>query len=516
MAYGQKKKFGGGGGGGGKGRFNLDNYVEVKDRIADFVKEFPNGSIQTFISVHDGPEVVMEARVFRSPEDVAIGAYTSGFAREVEGKGNAMINGTSHLENCFHADTEILTNQGWQSIRQLCERADPTILVASFNEITGVIRFAAPLGYVTRDNPKVFLLIEDNLTKQIVTLDHRVLAGDQFVTASDLLANDTRAEPEFGRIPHTGILNGRQGLFPSVAHAQFRQWVIADGCVVEDQDLIRFGFKKQRKVERLQAVLQAADIPYTLSEPSSRGVVSIYVKGFGASKSLKTLTTAEVLQMSSAEASAFLEEIVHTDGTRHKRGGIYLRTTDRQYLESLCLLATTNRWEAGSLKFNDPPGSFQNGKPIHRVLLSSLITRRLNRRYEVLIAEEEAKAYCLTTVDGTVVTRMDGKTTMSGNCETSAVGRALANMGYGTTKNRASRSEMVKVARMETDHAEMIDWLGTYYSQIPEAATAVFDGEAHNLRDYIADNGDTIREEFKFCRVVVSAVEKALDLKWGE
>lgn len=42
------------------------------------------------------------------------------------------------------------------------------------------------------------------------------------------------------------------------------------------------------------------------------------------------------------------------------------------------------------------------------------------------------------------------KTSMVENCETSAIGRALANAGYSSKGNRASRQEMEKVERSET------------------------------------------------------------------
>jgi hypothetical protein len=520
--YDKKKKFsgggggrsGGGGGGGGKGRFNLENYVEVKQRVEEFVRDFPNGSIQTFLAAHDGPEVIMEARVFRTAEDVRVGAYTSGFAREVEGKGNAMINGTSHLENCFSADTEVLTERGWMTIADLCEANDLTVRVASYNPETGATQFAAPLMYVMRTGTQTFLCVEDNLTKQRVTPDHRVLVGTDILTANELLAADTHSTRRPAPIPHSGLYSGGTGLFADEWWARFRQWVIADGCVVEDQNLIRFGFKKERKVARLTEVLRNAGIEHSVADPSARGVISVYVKGLDATKAWKTLSVLEVLQMTAAEAQAFLSEVVHTDGTLHTRGGIYLRTTDRPYVEALSTLATLHGWEATSLKFDEEPGPsrFPNAKPTSRVLLYDRPTRRLHRQYRVEFGEG---AYCLSTVDGTVVTRLDGKITISGQCETSAVGRALANMGYGTTKNRASRSEMVKVSRMQQEHQDMVDWISTYFGAIPEGAVATLDGDEADLVEFIEDNADRIKEEYKLCRLVVSAVEKATGETWS-
>jgi hypothetical protein len=77
--------------------FDLESYATVQERIAQFYQDFPDGSIRTFMAVRDGPEVIFEARIFRTPEEAAMGIYTSGWAREIEGK--SPVNKTSHLEN---------------------------------------------------------------------------------------------------------------------------------------------------------------------------------------------------------------------------------------------------------------------------------------------------------------------------------------------------------------------------------------------------------------------------------
>jgi hypothetical protein len=77
--------------------FDLENYAPVGDRVLEFYRDHPDGSIRTFLHKHDGPEVIFEARLYRNAEDARAGIYTSGWAREVEGK--SPVNRTSHLEN---------------------------------------------------------------------------------------------------------------------------------------------------------------------------------------------------------------------------------------------------------------------------------------------------------------------------------------------------------------------------------------------------------------------------------
>ena len=73
--------------------FDLDSYATVQERISQFYQEFPDGSIRTFMVKSDGPEVIFEARAYRTPEEAAMGVYTSGWAREIEGKNP--VNGMS-------------------------------------------------------------------------------------------------------------------------------------------------------------------------------------------------------------------------------------------------------------------------------------------------------------------------------------------------------------------------------------------------------------------------------------
>lgn len=104
-------------------QFDLSQYATVQDRIEEFYQEFPEGSIVTNIERLDGAEVIFEARIFRSPEDVMNGVFTNGFAREVEGK--TPVNKTSHIENCeTSAIGRALANLGYSTAAQRVSRSE--------------------------------------------------------------------------------------------------------------------------------------------------------------------------------------------------------------------------------------------------------------------------------------------------------------------------------------------------------------------------------------------------------
>jgi hypothetical protein len=65
---------------------------------------------------------------------------------------------------------------------------------------------------------------------------------------------------------------------------------------------------------------------------------------------------------------------------------------------------------------------------------------------ELYKTEADAKAYATGLASESVSDRGVNSTSALENCETSAIGRALANAGYAAKGKRASREEMTKVA----------------------------------------------------------------------
>lgn len=77
------------------GNFNLNDYVQVNERIEKFYEKYPEGSIQTEIISNQNGEVIIKAYAYKNGEDKH---PTTGHAMEKEG--SSFINKTSHIENC--------------------------------------------------------------------------------------------------------------------------------------------------------------------------------------------------------------------------------------------------------------------------------------------------------------------------------------------------------------------------------------------------------------------------------
>lgn len=78
------------------GRFNLEDYEPVEDRLRRFWDEHPQGRVSTSLVFRDEKRVLIEARVFRDKDDV--NPKATGFAEEVVG--STPVNRTSAVENC--------------------------------------------------------------------------------------------------------------------------------------------------------------------------------------------------------------------------------------------------------------------------------------------------------------------------------------------------------------------------------------------------------------------------------
>ena len=125
--------------------------------------------------------------------------------------------------------------------------------------------------------------------------------------------------------------------------------------------------------------------------------------------------------------------------------------------------------------------------------LATRIEQASDTRYivsaELFRTEADAKAYATGLASENVSDRGVNSTSALENCETSAIGRALANAGYAAKGKRASREEMTKVVRSDTfsvDRTEPLplsneDWIKAATKTAPKAPPVCCD-KGHTLR----------------------------------
>lgn len=130
--------------------FDLESYATVQERVLQFYQDFPEGSIRTFMVVHDGPEVVFEARVYRTTEEAERGVYTSGWAREIEGR--SPVNKTSHTENCeSSAVGRALANLGYATDARRPSRSEMLKVARMKQEHEDMLQYIRSAGQTVGD-----------------------------------------------------------------------------------------------------------------------------------------------------------------------------------------------------------------------------------------------------------------------------------------------------------------------------------------------------------------------------
>jgi len=155
-------------------------------------------------------------------------------------------------------DTELLTPTGWLNIKDVTEET----LVAQYS-IDGYISFTHP-NYIRLEKPEKAIHIYNKLGHydQVVGMDHAMpyiytRTGEfKVMPANRVTRNCDR------KYFHTGILLGGS-ITTLLPVDRLRIAFQADGTIAysgKDSDYIRFKFAKERKIERLRALLKAANI----------------------------------------------------------------------------------------------------------------------------------------------------------------------------------------------------------------------------------------------------------------
>lgn len=175
--------------------FDLESYATVQERVAQFYQDFSDGSIRTFLAKSDGPEVVFEARVYRTPEEAAMGIYTSGWAREIEGK--TPVNKTSHLENCeSSAIGRALANLGYATDARRPSRSEMIKVARTAEEHEQMLQYIRSVGPKVPDEATIEIAGTEHNLKEYVRKNWSAIKEQFRVARAVVDALEAATEPQ--------------------------------------------------------------------------------------------------------------------------------------------------------------------------------------------------------------------------------------------------------------------------------------------------------------------------------
>lgn len=335
-------------------------------------------------------------------------------------------------KSCLPTDTtDVLTRRGWVNLSEVTVDDE----VASVSMDSGITTFDRPIGIVEPHEDGVVVVNGFESTA-----DHAWLAGPPHAHANECSCGyrGTMRDVKHHRTYHGANAGGHHVVAPPyklmpaadlrgkyryrtsvdgsgpglpLTDQQIRLmvWLQGDGHFMRDRrDAPVYGVEwhlsKQRKIERVTALLDEMDIAYSHTR-NANDSHRIRVYGDEArAKVIGLLPTKkfgwDLLDLGPDQAAVFLEELLHVDGSHEANAYFTMDTVNADVVQAIGVLngvGAKQRRETGSRLW------WVNMSPGER-LVNTVVP---GRRTEV---------GCLTTVNGTLIIRQAGKPLVIGNC----------------------------------------------------------------------------------------------------
>ncbi len=333
-------------------------------------------------------------------------------------------------ETCFTPDTEILTEKGWVKFESLPKN----LKVAQYNSDNQEVSFTTPVEYVDKEYQGDMVSFKS--TKSGVdltaTADHDLLYLHSY---KDGLKATKVKFSEFE--PHYRkklIVSGfkADGEWESLTPKdRFLIALQADGSLdyrIKEYGKntgykkVKFSLKKERKNERLQAILEELGWEYKKTYQEKRDDYLWTVKSPDLDIS-KTFNWVDLTKVTSTWAEEFIRELMYWDGHDVNKDGntIYYSSTEESNIDVIQALATfANIKCSRSTQVDNRKDTF---KDIHRLWMyldtSSTPTGRVEKTTRTYIG----RVMCVSVPTGNIIVRQNGKVAIVGNCHVEAMNK---------------------------------------------------------------------------------------------
>ena len=320
---------------------------------------------------------------------------------------------------CVSGDTEYLSPTGWRKIADYDGG-----LVAQFEE-GGTARFVQPLRYVKKVAESDLIHVQSSSIDQLITDDHTVV----FWNGNGNLVKITGKELETRQASKTRGFNGRfitgfnmvgvNGLSLSDDEIRLHIAIKADGSYLQKGDnpdhfnyvphhRVRFHLKKERKIERLEALLGRLNIAF-VKAPTYGGRFNIT---FDIPTKIPKQYDVEWYSASADQLKLIAEEVLLWDGS----------VSSKKFSSSLlCDIDFIQYAFAASGKHTH----VYEGTRCWNVQFSTNASRSLSRhgrdgRQEAQPFSRQPSAdglvYCFTVPSGMFISRRNRRISVTGNC----------------------------------------------------------------------------------------------------
>lgn len=328
---------------------------------------------------------------------------------------------------CLTPDHEVLTPDGWIGIANITKNHK----VAQWDYTTRAINFVNPTDIINKEHDGTLYSFRsaNGIVNQVTTPKHRMpivypywsTDNVQYKEAIDVKYHGGNALPIAGNLPNGRLMTAQEKLYVAVQ---------ADGSLCSNNYTgattgklhYIFGFKKQRKVDRL--LMLCAEAGWEVREADVSGDIRkfyVYVPIEEYNRDAKTFNWFNYDDISYEWAKDFINELQYWDGNVHTSGSIRYTTTNRECaikaMTTAHLSGTRAHMTTLPTRINAvmPSGSVSNTVEVYQVYFSKrpYVAGNAIVKSEV---EYTGQVHCLTVPTGYFMVKRGEAITVTGNC----------------------------------------------------------------------------------------------------
>lgn len=322
-------------------------------------------------------------------------------------------------KSCFSGDTEILTENGFVEFRMY----DGITPVAQYNIESQEISYAQPSDFRMIPNQKICTFENENTSLRL-TPDHeciiQVSNGKKYMKKVPFKDLAGHGQSKYAWV-NAGYYNYDKSKFIDDDLTRLIACFVADGSYSITKAQIRFGFTKERKINRFRELIERIGIDYYEKVQGKLEITYFVISDFKYVSLMKRYcdVNKDLLKPSLTELNplVYLEEASHWDGHVNHTNLIIVSSTSLKTLEYMQIMAIQSGIRARLLKHNDEIGNTSNSWVLSYNMGKSPLSRFESRHIDLRTHHRaNHNVYCVTVPEHNIVIRHNGKVSIQGNC----------------------------------------------------------------------------------------------------
>jgi len=315
---------------------------------------------------------------------------------------------------CLDGDTEYLTRTGWKKIKDYDNEE-----ILQYNLPTDTATFVTPLNYICKPTKGFYHLLQMDGVDQKLSADHKVLF---FTKSGKKYSPKIYTAKQFVE-KQISLKKGIQGGFKTTFDVagildknisdeliRIIVMVSADGHI-RKSGKVELHFRKERKIQRSQKLLDDAGIEYTKTIGVD-GSTFIYFKH----DDISSKELSQFWDCSARQLKIISEESLLWDG--HVGNREFFTTTNKQNADLIQYAFAVNNVRCGLYTRNDERENYNAMYTVQKTKNNYVAMSNIkNIEFET----SDENEYCFTVPTGFFVARRSNKIFITGNCGMGAV-----------------------------------------------------------------------------------------------